>query len=140
MSSSSPVVLVHAQLPTVRPGGPGYSDPSTWMWVPCLEFPIERVNQLQFSSKPLKWIRYCIGAVTGAHGDLSHQHDLLELVDYDQPLSSQSQSTAPPLYHSILRLQPRCSAKPLARTFNADTWTFLVETNIKKACEGLPKG
>ncbi|KAI1791102.1 hypothetical protein LXA43DRAFT_1143443, partial [Ganoderma leucocontextum] len=92
-------ILVHAQLPTVRPGGPGHSDPSTWVWVPCLEFPVERVNQLQFSSKPLKWIRYCIGAVTGAHGDLSHQHDLLELVDYDQPLSSESQSML--LYYHV---------------------------------------
>ena len=99
MSYSGPVILVHAQLPIIRPGGPGYLDPSTWVWVLCLGFPIERVNELQFSFKPLKWILYCIGAVTGTRGDLSHQPDILQLADYDQPLSSQSPSMD--LYYHI---------------------------------------
>ncbi|PIL37637.1 hypothetical protein GSI_01331 [Ganoderma sinense ZZ0214-1] len=101
MEPSDPVILVHAQLPTVRPGGPGYLDPSTWVWVPCLEFPIERVNELQFSSKPLKWIRYCIGAVTGTQGHLSHQADVLAIVDYDKPLSSKSESQSMALYYHV---------------------------------------
>ena len=71
------------------------------MWVPCLEFPVDRVNELQFSPKPLKWIRYCIGAVTGTRGDLSHQQDVLELVDYDQPLSSESESQSMALYYHV---------------------------------------
>ena len=92
MSHSGPVILVHAQLPTVRPGGPRYLDPSTWVWVPCLEFPVERVNELRFSPKPFKWIRYCIGAVTGTHGNLSREQDVPNIIDYDQPLSSKSKS------------------------------------------------
>ncbi|KAI1795013.1 hypothetical protein LXA43DRAFT_1091148 [Ganoderma leucocontextum] len=96
---SGPAVLVHTQLPTVKPSSPRYSDASSWVWVPCLEFPIERVNRLQFSSKPLKWIRYCIGAVTGAQGHLSRKADSLELVDYDQPLSSDSAESMRLYYH-----------------------------------------
>ncbi len=90
MSDSGSVVLVHVQLPTIRPGMPGYSDLSTWVWVPCLEFSVDRVNELKFSSKPLKWIRYCIGAVTGTQGDLSQRQDVLDVVNYDQLLSSES--------------------------------------------------
>ncbi|KAM5542411.1 hypothetical protein V8D89_003870 [Ganoderma adspersum] len=96
---AGPVVLVHAQFPTVRPGYPGHSDLSTWVWVPCLKFPVDRVNELQFSSKPFKWIRYCIGAVTGTQGHLSHNADSLDVVDYDQPLSSESASMA--LYYHV---------------------------------------
>ena len=96
---AGPTILIHAQLPTVKPSDPGYSDMSTWVWVPCLEFPVDRVNELQFSSKPLKWIRYCIGAVTGTQGHLSHNADSLDVVDYDQPLSSESASMA--LYYHV---------------------------------------
>ena len=96
---ASPIVLVHAQFPTVRPGYPGHPDSSTWVWVPCLEFPIDRVNERHFSSKPLKWIRYCIGAVTGTQGHLSREADSLDVVDYDQPLSSESASMS--LYYHV---------------------------------------
>ncbi len=96
---SGPIVLVHAQLPTIKPSDPCYSDESSWVWVPCLEFPIDRVNLLQFSTKPLKWIRYCIGAVTGAQGHLSRKADSLDVIDYDQPLSSDSESMS--LYYHV---------------------------------------
>ncbi|KAI1782243.1 hypothetical protein LXA43DRAFT_1104472 [Ganoderma leucocontextum] len=96
---SSPAILVHAQLPTVKPSDPRYSDASTWVWVPCLEFPVGRVNQLQFSSKPLKWICYCIGAVTGAQGHLSRKADSLDIIDYDQTLAFESESTL--LYYHV---------------------------------------
>ena len=92
-------VLVHAQLPTVKPSDPHYSDASSWVWVPCLEFPVERVNQLKFSSKPFKWIRYCIGAVTGARGHLSRRADLLDAVDYDQTLPLEQESVH--LYYHV---------------------------------------
>ena len=96
---AGPTILVHAQLPTVKPSDPLYSHTSTWVWVPCLEFPVDRVNELQFSSKPLKWIRYCIGAVTGAQGHLSYNADSLDIIDYDQPLSSDSASIV--LYYHV---------------------------------------
>ncbi|KAI1791106.1 hypothetical protein LXA43DRAFT_1143447, partial [Ganoderma leucocontextum] len=115
---SSPAVLVHAQLPTVKPSDPRYSDASTWVWVPCLEFPVERVNQLQFSSKPLKWIRYCIGTVTGAQGHLSRKADSLDIIDYDQPLAFESESTL--LYYHRREEERRllivCSPPSLAAT------------------------
>ena len=96
---SDPVILVHAQLPTVKPSDPRYSDISSWVWVPFLEFPIDRVNRLRFSAKPLKWIRYCIGAITGARGHLSRKANSLEVIDYDQPLSSESVSMV--LYYHV---------------------------------------
>ncbi|PIL37630.1 hypothetical protein GSI_01324 [Ganoderma sinense ZZ0214-1] len=101
MAYSGPVILVHAQFPSVRPGVPGHSDPSTWVWVPCLEFPVERVNALQISSKPLKWIRYCIGAVTGTQGHLSRRQDVPEPVDYDQPLPPESVPESTALYYHV---------------------------------------
>ncbi|KAJ2917894.1 hypothetical protein MD484_g2508, partial [Candolleomyces efflorescens] len=60
-------------------------DPSNWRWVHCLTLPIEKLGTLQFSSKPYKWIRYGIGVVVGAQGDLSYSRDspLPTLVDYD---------------------------------------------------------
>ena len=46
-------------------------DPTNWHWVHCLTIPLETFNTLQFSKKPYNWIRYAIGVVIGAEGDLS---------------------------------------------------------------------
>lgn len=71
------------------------SDPSNWHWIPCLTLP--RGNVLQFSLKPYKWIRYAIGVVVGAEGDLSTSRDVLNLVDYNAELPTQSAA----LYYHI---------------------------------------
>ncbi|KAM5542414.1 hypothetical protein V8D89_003873 [Ganoderma adspersum] len=128
-----------SKLPTIRPGGLGYSDPSTWVWVPCLEFPVDRVNELQFSSKPLKWIRYCIGAVTGTQGHLSHKADSLDVVDYDQPLSSDSASMA--LYYHVSDAErelmfptdPHLADRPKTSSVHS----FAATTTSSVACEGF---
>ena len=58
-------------------------DPTNWHWVHCLTFPLETLYKLQFSHRPYKWIRYAIGVVIGAQGDLSLNQDPLNVVDYD---------------------------------------------------------
>jgi hypothetical protein len=64
-------------------------DPSNWHWVHCLSFPLETLTTLQFSQKPYKWIRYAVGVVVGAEGDLSFSSDLPSVVDYEAGLPSE---------------------------------------------------
>ena len=65
-------------------------DPANWHWVHCLTFKIETLSELQFSHRPYKWIRYAIGAVTGAQGDLSFNRDSPDGMDYDDDLPQDS--------------------------------------------------
>ncbi|KAJ2911499.1 hypothetical protein MD484_g8915, partial [Candolleomyces efflorescens] len=65
-------------------------EPSNWRWVHCLTLPVEALKTLEFSPKPYKWIRYAIGVVVGAQGDLSSSSDSPILVDYDACLADQS--------------------------------------------------
>ena len=131
-------VLVHSQLPTVKPSDPRYSDTSCWVWVPCLEFPVERVNRLQFSTKPLKWMRYCIGAVAGARGDLSLKAGSLEVIDYDQPLS---ESASMALYYHVgdeekehmFPTDPRLADPPKTNSVHSRAST----TTSSVACQGF---
>ena len=58
-------------------------DPTNWRWLHCLTLPLETFCKLQFSHRPYKWIRYAIGVVIGAQGDLSLSQDPLNVVDYD---------------------------------------------------------
>ena len=86
-------------------------DPTNWHWVHCLHFPLETLHTLQFSHRPYKWIRYAIGAVTGAQGDLSLSRDSLDVVDYGGGLPSESVV----LYYHINDEEKR-------RTFPADPY------------------
>jgi hypothetical protein len=63
-----------------------------WEWQKCLVFPVSKLNDLQFSSKPYKWIRYCTGVVVGARGELSTERDSPNPVtmDYDSGISGVS--------------------------------------------------
>ena len=46
-------------------------DANDWNWVLCLTLPLETVDVLQFSPRPYaEWIRYAIGTIIGAGGDL----------------------------------------------------------------------
>ncbi|PPQ72951.1 hypothetical protein CVT26_014525, partial [Gymnopilus dilepis] len=54
-----------------------------WHWVHCLTIPPQALTALHWlSSKPFKWIRYAIGVVVGAEGDLYASLDRRDLVDY----------------------------------------------------------
>ena len=64
--------------------------PSNWHWVHCLTLPVETLNALQFSQRPHKWIRYAIGVIVGAEGDLSSLPDSLNVVDYNAVLPAES--------------------------------------------------
>jgi len=47
-------------------------DANNWHWVLYLTLPLETLDVLQFSPRPYtEWIRYVIGIVIGAEGDLS---------------------------------------------------------------------
>ncbi|KZP16672.1 hypothetical protein FIBSPDRAFT_1047317 [Athelia psychrophila] len=71
-AAASPQIKVYAPLPlTVGLDADLNVDPTNWRWVHCLTLPLEKLNALQFSHKPYKWIRYAIGVVVGAEGVLS---------------------------------------------------------------------
>lgn len=81
--------------------------PSNWDWVHCLTVPLEKLNKLQLSERPYKWIRYAIGVVVGAEGDLCTTPESTSVVDYNAVLPTQSVT----LYYRIgnkdkLRLFP----------------------------------
>lgn len=67
-------------------------NPAGWEWGKCLTFPVSELNDLRFSSKPYKWIRFATGIVMGARGDLCTERDLPHPVpiDYDSDLSAVS--------------------------------------------------
>ncbi|KAH8980747.1 hypothetical protein EDB86DRAFT_3134631 [Lactarius hatsudake] len=54
--------------------------PSNWNWVQCLTLPLETLQTQQFSHRPYKWIRYAIGVVIGASGNLYTTPDLSGIV------------------------------------------------------------
>jgi hypothetical protein len=66
--------------------------PANWEWKECLTFLVTKLNDLRFSSKPYKWMRYATGIVVGARGELCTEPDLLNPVpiDYDAGLSATS--------------------------------------------------
>jgi len=65
-------------------------DPSNWRWIHCLTLPVQKLNALQFSQRPYKWIRYATGVVVGAEGDLSSSPHFLNVVDYNANLPAES--------------------------------------------------
>jgi hypothetical protein len=89
-------VTVYASLPrTVAHGADIDLHPSNWEWAPCLTLPVTKLNSLHLSKRPYKWIRYAIGVVIGAQGDLSTSSGLSEsndvqLVDYNAALPTKS--------------------------------------------------
>ncbi len=71
-------IQVYASFPRVVELGVGLNlHPSNWHWVHCLTLPVETLSALQFSQRQYKWIRYAIGVVVGAEGDLSSSPDAL---------------------------------------------------------------
>ncbi len=90
-ATAHPEIQVYALFPhAVTPGEGLDVHLSDWHWVHCLTLPIEKLNALQFSQRPHKWIRYAIGAIVGAEGDLSTSADSLNVVDYNAVLPAAS--------------------------------------------------
>ncbi|KAF8880335.1 hypothetical protein CPB84DRAFT_1687646 [Gymnopilus junonius] len=86
-----PAFQVYASFPRVVAFGVDLDlSPSNWDWVHCLEIPIDTLSKLNFSPRPYKWIRYAIGVVVGAEGDLSSCAHELNVVDYDAVLPIES--------------------------------------------------
>lgn len=101
------IISVHAQFPKiVIPNTDLDLDPTNWEWKGCLSFPVSRLHDLRFSSKPYKWIRYATGIVLGARGELCIERDLPNPnpIDYDAALSATSidlqYTTIPPTKRS----------------------------------------
>ena len=91
MENPSSEIQVYAPFPHVVAAGADLDvDAANWRWVHCLTFKIETLSKLQFSHRPYKWIRYAIGAVTGAQGDLSFNRDSPDSMDYDDDLPQDS--------------------------------------------------
>jgi hypothetical protein len=87
------LISVHTQLPkNTMPNTEVDLDPTNWEWKEILAFPVSRLNDLRFSLKPYKWIRYATGIVIGARGELCTERDLPNPVpiDYDSGLSAVS--------------------------------------------------
>lgn len=86
-----PRIIVNASFPRkVIQGADLDLRPSNWDWVHCLTLPLETLLTQQFSHRPYKWIRYAIGVVVGAFGDLSTTPDLSSVVDYNAGLPADS--------------------------------------------------
>ena len=86
-ATAPPEIQVYASFPhAVALGTDLNLDPSNCHWVHCLTLPRETLKALDFSQRPYKWIRYAIGVVVGAEGDLSFSRDLLDVVEYNAGL------------------------------------------------------
>ncbi|PPQ85754.1 hypothetical protein CVT25_003071 [Psilocybe cyanescens] len=90
-ATARPEIQVYASFPrVVTLDGALNLDADNWQWVQCLALPLERLEALHFSSKPYKWIRYAIGIIVGAEGDLSSRSDSLDNMDYNAGLPTYS--------------------------------------------------
>ena len=93
MAELAPIISVHAQFPKFVVSNTELDlGPTNWEWKKCLAFPVNRLNDLRFLSKPYKWIRYATGTVVGARGHLCTERDLPDPapIDYDSGLSAVS--------------------------------------------------
>ncbi|KAJ2918912.1 hypothetical protein MD484_g1500, partial [Candolleomyces efflorescens] len=120
-ATTPPEIRVYASFPRTVALGPDKLnlDPgpesSNWRWVHCLTIPLVTLSALQFSKRPLKWIRYAIGVVIGAEGDLSFSPDSESHspVDYQVgSLPSESMS----LYYHVGGEERRLRMFPLGPT------------------------
>jgi len=104
MAELPAIISVHAQFPkNVVPNTEHDLDPTNWEWEKCLAFPVNRLNDLRFSLKPYKWIRYATGIIIGARGELCTERNLsLLLASPSYPLTY---ITIPPTKRSAICFQ-----------------------------------
>ncbi|KAH9174456.1 hypothetical protein EDB89DRAFT_1953198 [Lactarius sanguifluus] len=111
MAAAPPWIVVNASFPRK---------------VQCLTLPLEMLQTKQFSHRPYKWIRYAIGVVIGASGNLYTTPDLSGVVDYNANLPAGSivlyyhtdeyeKRRMFPIDPDIFRTQPTSSESTLRR-------------------------
>ena len=93
-------VKVHAPLPHDLENTGANSSFDNWLWIHCLTLPVEKLNALQLSSRPYKWICIAMGVTTGAKGHLTSSLDIPEVVDYN---AAHLQPEHPNLYYQLVR-------------------------------------
>ena len=103
-------ISVHTRLPkNIIPYTEVDLDPTNWEWKEILAFPFSRLDDLRFSLKPYKWIRYATGIVIGVRGELCAERDLPNPapIDYDSDLSAIliDHTTIPPTKRSAISFQ-----------------------------------
>ncbi|KAF9477986.1 hypothetical protein BDN70DRAFT_933760 [Pholiota conissans] len=83
-------ISIYASFPnkSFLPRNAALDDITNWSWLHCLTIPLETPNQ--YSRYPYKWLRFCIGSVVGAEGDISTTTDPSDIVDYDAALPAES--------------------------------------------------
>ncbi|KAH9026965.1 hypothetical protein EDB84DRAFT_1589110 [Lactarius hengduanensis] len=115
----APQVIVYALLPLkVVHDADLDLCPSNWEWVHYLTLPLDTLAALHFSHRPFKWIRYAIGVVTGAHGDLSTSPDSpYDGVDYNANLPISSVNL---YYHTNDQEKQRIVSSSRRGTFRED--------------------
>ena len=88
------IISVYAQFPQdVVPNAEHNFDSTNWEWEKCLTgtFPVSELDDLGFSLKPYRWIRFATGIVMGVHGELCVERDFNSTpIDYDSGLSAVS--------------------------------------------------
>jgi len=102
-------ITVHAEFSTTLSPEETKLDKSNWKWHPCLRFPIDKLISLNFSSKPLKWIRFATSVVVGAKGHLFRQPSSSTPIDYEETLTD----TSLDLYYHFLDDNERSHMFPL---------------------------
>jgi len=93
MATLTAIISVHGQFPkTVTLNTEHDLNPTNWEWKKFLAFPVSRLNDLRFSLKPYKWIRYSTGVVIGAQGELCTESNSPNPtpIDYNSELSAVS--------------------------------------------------
>jgi hypothetical protein len=140
-STMAAIISVYAQFPkNVVPNTELDLDPANWEWQECLAFPVQRLNDLELSFRPYKWIRYATGVVVGARGDLCTERDLPNpiSIDYDSGLSTLAASIN--LYYHTTD-EEKCRMFPIDRnlvdTRTATCSTMSMSTNQALFCEDV---
>jgi hypothetical protein len=106
------IISVHAQLPKNVLNTELDLDPTNWEWHECLAFPVQKLNDLRFSSKPYKRIRYCTGIVVGAQGELSTERDLPNPISIDYGSGLPTLAASIKLYYHITD-EEKCRMFPI---------------------------
>ncbi|KAF9473591.1 hypothetical protein BDN70DRAFT_885678 [Pholiota conissans] len=99
-------------------------DFSTWRWIHCLEIPTAKLQALNLSRYPFRWIRYSVGVILGSWGFLSTSEEVIQGVDYDQTMLP---TTTLVLYYHTSN-EERARMFPIDPNFDRTTLTSSTHT------------